>query len=174
MLLFTTFRHLKNFKIWKEKKFEEMKACSDLVRQDMPVIGSYSQSSRMTTGTNASSVSKRRMEIMNQHEKNIKEMQKLENWVLLRMKHLLKTMVRQMNSYSTPMAPFAQQVIDYVVKFFIGEEYTFGSSQVLAKTTSDQSNQLKEFLKERSFFRNESDLTAEFKEDVADRLWHLE
>ena len=98
MLLFITFRHLKNFKIWKEKKLEEMKACSDLARQDMPVIGSYSQSSRMTTGTNASSVSKRSMEIMNQHEKNIKEMQKLENWVLLRMKHLLKTMVRQMNS----------------------------------------------------------------------------
>ena len=79
------------------------------------------------------------------------------------MSHLLKTIVYQMQSYSTPMAPFASEVINYIVKFFIGEENIFGSSQVLTKTTSDTNNSMKEFLRDRSFFRKEADLNADFK-----------
>jgi len=41
---------------------------------------------------------------------------------------LLKTIVYQMQSYSSPMAPFAAEIINYIVKFFIGEEDIFGSS----------------------------------------------
>lgn len=79
------------------------------------------------------------------------------------MSHLLKTIVYQMQSYSTPMAPFASEVINYIVKFFIGEENIFGSSQVLTKTTQDTNNSMKEFLRDRSFFRKEADLNADFK-----------
>jgi hypothetical protein len=61
-------------------------------------------------------------------------MQRLENQVLIRMTHLLKTIVYQMHSYNTPMAPFVAEVISYVVKFFIGEEHVFGSDTVLNKT----------------------------------------
>lgn len=68
-----------------------------------------------------------------------------------------------MQSYSTPMAPFASEVINYIVKFFIGEENIFGSSQVLTKTTQDTNNSMKEFLRDRSFFRKEADLNADFK-----------
>ena len=68
-----------------------------------------------------------------------------------------------MQSYSTPMAPFASEVINYIVKFFIGEENIFGSSQVLTKTTQDTNNSMKEFLRDQSFFRKEADLNADFK-----------
>lgn len=84
------------------------------------------------------------------------------------MSHLLKTIVYQMQNYSSPMAPFASEVINYIVKFFIGEENIFGSSQVLTKTTPDINNSMKEFIRERSFFRKEADLNANFKQDIAD------
>jgi len=51
------------------------------------------------------------------------------------MTHLLRTIVYQMHSFSTPLAPFVADVINYVVKFFLGEENTFGSETVLQKTT---------------------------------------
>ena len=51
------------------------------------------------------------------------------------MTHLLKTIVYQMHSYNTPLAPYVSDVINYVVKFFLGEEHTFGSETVLIKTT---------------------------------------
>jgi hypothetical protein len=73
-----------------------------------------------------------------------------------------------MQSYSSPMAPFASEVINYIVKFFIGEENIFGSSQVLTKTTPDTNNSMKESLRDRSFFRKEADLNANFKQDIAD------
>lgn len=41
-----------------------------------------------------------------------------------------------MHSHNTPMAPHVAEVISYVVKFFIGEEHSFGSDVVLQKTTS--------------------------------------
>ena len=44
-------------------------------------------------------------------------------------------MVYQMHSFSTPLAPFVAEIINYVVKFFVGEENTFGSEAVLQKTT---------------------------------------
>ena len=90
------------------------------------------------------------------------------------MSHLLKTIVYQMQSYSSPMAPFAAEIINYIVKFFIGEEDIFGSSQVLNTTTPDTNNSMKEYLRGHSFFRKEADLNVDFKQDIADQLWHLE
>jgi hypothetical protein len=72
------------------------------------------------------------------------------------------------------MAPHVAEVISYVVKFFIGEEHSFGSDVVLQKTTSSNSNQLKAFLRDRSFFRRDCELDSSFKSDKADKLWHLE
>lgn len=79
-----------------------------------------------------------------------------------------------MHSYNTPLAPYVSDVINYVVKFFLGEEHTFGSETVLIKTTPGTSQQLKVFLRERSFFRRDSELDSNFKSDQADKLWHLE
>ena len=55
------------------------------------------------------------------------------------MTHLLKTIVYQMHKYNTPMAPHVGEVISFVVKFFIGEEHTFGSDVVLEKTAINTS-----------------------------------
>ncbi len=41
-------------------------------------------------------------------------------------------MIYEMYSYSTPMAPFVKEVVDYVVKFFVGEEFILGSDIVLS------------------------------------------
>jgi hypothetical protein len=51
------------------------------------------------------------------------------------MSHLLKLMVYEMHSYSTPLAPYVEDVIRYIVKFFLGEESDFGSDVVLRKTS---------------------------------------
>ena len=58
-------------------------------------------------------------------------MQKMENRVLQRMTNVLKIIVHQMHSYNTPMAPHVAEVIQLVVKYFIGEEHMFGSDVVL-------------------------------------------
>jgi len=72
------------------------------------------------------------------------------------------------------MAPFAGEVINYIVKFFIGEEDMFGSTQVLTKTSPNSSNLIREFMRGHSFFRKEEDLNVDFKQDVADQLWYRE
>jgi len=36
---------------------------------------------------------------------------------------LMKTLVYEMHSYSTPMAPFVKEVCEYVVKLYVGEEF---------------------------------------------------
>jgi hypothetical protein len=51
--------------------------------------------------------------------------------VLQRLTNLLKMLVYEMHSYSTPMAPFVKEVMDYIVKFYVGEEYELGSDFVL-------------------------------------------
>ena len=78
-----------------------------------------------------------------------------------------------MHSYSTPLSPYVADVIRYIVKFFVGEESIFGSEVVLAKTTGVKFG-LKDFLKERTFFRREKELDETFKSDEVDKLWHLE
>ena len=47
------------------------------------------------------------------------------------MSRLLKTLLYEMHSYSTPMAPFVKEIVEYVVKFFVGEEFNLGSDIVL-------------------------------------------
>jgi hypothetical protein len=71
------------------------------------------------------------------------------------------------------MAPYAHEVLQYLVKFFIGEEHTFGSDIILQKTSSEGIEPtLKQFLGKRSFFRREEDLDQQFKPDNADKRWH--
>ena len=78
--------------------------------------------------------------MINQSEEVKRNVQKLENQVLIKMTHLLRTIVYQMHSYNTPMAPHVAEVISFVVKLFIGEEHFFGSDVVLHKTCTGQSS----------------------------------
>lgn len=89
------------------------------------------------------------------------------------MSHLLKLMVYEMHSYNTPLAPFVEDVIRYICKFFLGEEADFGSDVVLRKTSNAETG-LIEYLRSRSFFRRESELNERFESDECDKLWHLE
>jgi hypothetical protein len=66
------------------------------------------------------------------------------------MTRLLKTLVYEMHSYSTPMAPYVKEVVDYVVKLYVGEEYELGSDYVLRKTAGSDST-LTDYLRNRSF-----------------------
>lgn len=60
---------------------------------------------------------------------------KMHNYILQRMMRLLKTLVYEMHSYSTPMAPYVKEVVEYVVRIFVGEEYALGSDCVLRRTS---------------------------------------
>jgi hypothetical protein len=74
---------------------------------------------------------------------------------------MLKLLVYEMHSYNTPMAPFVKEILEYVVKFFVGEEYELGSDYVLRRSTTPESegaSNLKEYLRGRSFFRRENEL----------------
>ena len=70
----------------------------------------------------------------------------MQNHVLQRMSRLLKTLIYEMHSYSNPMAPYVKEVIEYVVKFYAGEEYQLGSDEVLRKTSGGNSS-LQEYLR---------------------------
>ena len=89
------------------------------------------------------------------------------------MVNLLKTIVYEMHSYNTPMAPYVKEVIEYIVKFYVGEEYELGSDFVLRKTSGIDST-LKDYLRGRSFFRRENELSDKFKSDNTDKKWHTE
>ena len=56
---------------------------------------------------------------------------------------------------------------------FVGEEYTLGSDCVLMRT-SEAGGSLADYLRDRSFFRKDTDLGEDFKSDAADKAWHLE
>ena len=81
---------------------------------------------------------------------------------------LLKTLVYEMHSYHTPMSPYVKEVIEYIVKFYAGEEYELGSDFVLRKTSGIDST-LKDYLRSRSFFRRETELSENFKSDHTDK-----
>jgi hypothetical protein len=89
------------------------------------------------------------------------------------MSRLLKTLLYEMHSYSTPMAPFVKEIVGYVVKFFVGEEFNLGSDIVLQQKNGKEQS-LNEYLKERSFFRRDQDFSEKFKSDSIDKAWHLE
>ncbi len=86
---------------------------------------------------------------------------------------LLRTLLYEMHSYSTPMSPFVKEVLEYIVRFYVGEEYELGSDYVLRKTSGIDST-LKDYLRGRSFFRREAELSEDFKSDHTDKLWHTE
>ena len=45
-----------------------------------------------------------------------------ESKVMNRMVELLRIMVFEMHSYETPLAPFVKNVLEYLVRVFVGEE----------------------------------------------------
>lgn len=93
--------------------------------------------------------------------------------ILSKMTNLLRTLVYEMHSYNTPMAPFVKEVIEYIVKFYAGEEHELGSDFVLRKTSGMDSS-IKDYLRGRSFCRRENELDDKFKSDNTDKQWHTE
>jgi hypothetical protein len=84
--------------------------------------------------------------------------------ILERLATFLKMLTYEMHSYDTPMAPFVKEVLEFVVMTFVGEENILGSDFVLAKT-SPKGETLTDFLRDRSFMRNEKALTEKFAPD---------
>ena len=86
---------------------------------------------------------------------------------------LLKTLLYEMHSYSTPMSPYVEEILLYISKFFLGEEYELGSDFLIRKRGIKQNN-LKEDLIGISFFRRDYELDPKFKSDVTDKSWFTE
>lgn len=89
------------------------------------------------------------------------------------MTKLMKTLLYEMHSYSTPLAPFVKEIVDYVVRLYVGEEYSLGSDEVLRKTAKTE-RVLADFLRTRSFFKKDEQLNESFKSDPTDKNWFLE
>ncbi len=64
-------------------------------------------------------------------------------------------------------------MLEFVVKFYVGEEYELGSDAVLRKTSGTE-NSIKDYLRSRSFLRRETELSEDFKSDATDKLWQAE
>lgn len=172
MLIFLTFRYTKAFGEWKHKMASEPDAnFSPLKTQgaQSPTEGTR-RSKSVRFGADGAT---ERTSSQNQQAILKGQSKRAQNHVLQRMTRLLKTLVYEMHSYSTPMAPFVKEVIEYVVKLYVGEESELGSDCVLRKTAGSDST-LKDYLRSRSFFRKELDLGEKFKPDLADKAWHLE
>jgi hypothetical protein len=168
MLIFLTFRFTKAFERWKatgELEAEESSP-SPIKRTETGTLTENQRSVRFGDMSDiGDSPSKtNHLDTLNLRSKNL---------VIKRMARLLRSMVHELHSYQTPMAAFVPQIVDYIVKFYAGEEYELGSDQVL-KRTSTQEPTLKDFLKERTFFQKDCRLSEEFKSDSADKAWFLE
>ena len=118
---------------------------------------------------------------LNSQQLQKKQTERLQNQVITRLTSLLKMLVYEMHSYNTPLAPYVKEVLEYVVKFFVGEESELGSDFVLRRvsttiqpTTEENTGSLKEYLRGRSFFRRDGELSQEFKSDTTDKYWHIE
>ena len=97
---------------------------------------------------------------LNQQSLQKKQTERLQNLIIQKLTQVLKMLVYEMHSYNTPMAPFAKEVMEYIVKFYVGEEYELGSDFVLRRSTSNEegASNLKEYLRGRSFFRREGEM----------------
>ena len=94
-------------------------------------------------------------------EVSAKQRKRAKNHVLMRMTKLMKTLLYEMHSYSTPLAPFVKEIVEYVVRLYVGEEYRLGSDEVLRKTAKTE-RVLADFLRSRSFFKKDGQLTESF------------
>lgn len=75
-----------------------------------------------------------------------------ESKLLARLVDLLKLCVFEMHSYDTPLAPFVKEVLEYLVRAFVGEESGILLSDNLLEQTEDETLEL--YLKLNTFLRN--------------------
>ncbi len=173
MLIFLTFRYTKVFNEYKAKRMKDInKETSGILRQQASMMSAASSKRKSvkfdpSNPIETSNVSDRtsHYKSLNQQQLQKKQTERLQNQVLQRLTGLLRMLVYEMHSYSTPMAPYVKEVIEYIVKFFVGEESELGSDYVLRKAASnnEQGSQslagtLKDYLRGRSFFRRDSEL----------------
>jgi hypothetical protein len=177
MLIFLTFRYTKVFSEWRSKKL------SDINKETQGILKAQSvASAKQTTSKSVkfdpyeASERTSAYKSLNQQSLNKKQTERLQNLIIQRLSALLKMLVYEMHSYNTPMAPFVKEVMEYIVKFYVGEEYELGSDYVLRRSSSTDgtSSNLKEYLRSRSFFRRENELDKTFKSDHTDKMWHIE
>lgn len=165
MLIFMTFRFTKAFEKWKARGMQE--------NDDVSLSPSPLKEASQTQGSRSVRPSEVGTEIGSIGGTSKLQAKRAQNYVITRMTKLLGSVVHELHSYSTPMAPFVKEIVDYVVKFFAGEEYELGSDSVLRRTSTTEFS-LKDFLRDRSFFRKDQHLAEDFKSDPADKAWNLE
>ncbi len=69
---------------------------------------------------------------------------------------------------------YVENVIDYIVKLYIGEDHKFLCGLVVNNIPAvTKQEKIKKYLHFRTFFRNESILKEDFEEDQADKMWSI-
>jgi hypothetical protein len=84
----------------------------------------------------------------------------------------LSNCVHAMKNYDHMVSSYCENIIEYIVKLFIGEDHIFLSEKLLNKEESSDSK-LKKYLHYRTFFRNEFSIKSDFVEDEADKIWSI-
>ena len=126
---------MKHFPIYKKKKLAEIELYAATLaaiedankRPNTHSQSGMSKSVRFGDASILNSEGGQTHMSVNKRELLKRSTERLQNHVLARMTHLLKLMVYEMHSYCTPLSPYVNHVIRFVVKFFIGEEGSFGS-----------------------------------------------
>lgn len=130
MLIFLTFRFTKVFSQWKHKMVAEAESTQQ--RGKAQAAPSQTEGTRRSKSVRfGAEGGTERTSSQHQQAAHQGPAKRAQNYVLQRMARLLKTLVYELHSYSTPMAPFVKEVVEYIVKFYAGEEYELGSDSVL-------------------------------------------
>lgn len=137
MLIFLTFRYTKAFATWKSKNPPDTIESyalhvANAKRGDgdaSATAGSRRSQSVRFEGTERTGTVDQTAAGSHHasHSMMRNKRKRAQNHVLQRMTRLLKTLLYEMHSYSTPMAPYVKEVIEYVVRLYVGEEYALGS-----------------------------------------------
>ncbi len=141
MLIFITLRYFKGFNKWKEERLKEIKKESMGIMKQHQSNQTFSETSKRKSVKFAGDQTTDRVsqvQTQNQQQLLKKQTERLSNNILAKMCILLKTLLYEMHSYNTPMSPFVKEVLEYITKFYVGEEYELGSDYVMRKTSVEE------------------------------------
>jgi hypothetical protein len=100
------------------------------------------------------------------------EMQRYCGKIIVPLINVLFNCIYAMKNYDHMISSYCENVIEYIVKLFIGEDHIFLSEKIINKDGSHNSK-IKKYLHYRTFFRNEFLIKSNFVEDDADKIWSI-
>lgn len=103
------------------------------------------------------------------------------NLLLNPLLNIIHKSILSMKEYSHELNEYVEDVLTWIVKLYIGEDYSMSSGRILSKHRSIRNgsmivkDNLVKYMEVRTFMRREESISrADFKEDEADKTWSFE